>query len=69
MGAAADNFVPAGSAPPPPSPELFRKLLWLTGLRLLVGTALLQQIEPLLMAGRHGDISDIDRLRIEQSAD
>ena len=41
MAAAADSFAPAGSAPPPPSPELFRKLLWLTGLRLLVGTALL----------------------------
>jgi two-component system sensor histidine kinase PilS (NtrC family) len=37
--AAADSFVPA--PPEATRPELFRKLLWLTGLRLLVGTALL----------------------------
>jgi two-component system sensor histidine kinase PilS (NtrC family) len=35
----ADSVVPATSSAPPP--ELLRKLLWLTGLRLLVGTALL----------------------------
>jgi two-component system sensor histidine kinase PilS (NtrC family) len=35
----ADSVVPATPSAPPP--ELLRKLLWLTGLRLLVGTALL----------------------------
>jgi two-component system sensor histidine kinase PilS (NtrC family) len=35
VAAAADTLAPHSS------PELFRKLLWLTGLRLLVGTALL----------------------------
>ncbi|HEX4386935.1 MAG TPA: ATP-binding protein [Myxococcales bacterium] len=39
MGAAADSF--ASMPPEAKAPELFRKLLWLSGLRLLVGTALL----------------------------
>ena len=39
MGTAADSF--ASMPPETKAPELFRKLLWLTGLRLLVGTALL----------------------------
>jgi two-component system, NtrC family, sensor histidine kinase PilS len=39
VGIAADNL--ASVPPETKTPELFRKLLWLTGLRLLVGTALL----------------------------
>jgi two-component system sensor histidine kinase PilS (NtrC family) len=39
VGTAADNL--ASVPPETKTPALFRKLLWLTGLRLLVGTALL----------------------------